>query len=204
MSQLIAALLVLLATVSALAAEPVAGAMTARPGATGWALERDVATPSYAVIEPASTALNIDSLVLSCEQGPHRRGLQLRLYLSGAGPLAPRSGATLKDDATVDLAIDNRSHAAQLLYADDFVVVADAADGSLPLLSDTLLDALQMGRRMELRFLIARAAHGRTPAFDSMAVVHLQAGPGGAAVADLRRCASGPDPQFAERVDRAY
>src|SRR5262249_8447671 len=86
MSQLIAALLVLLATVSALAAEPVAGAMSARPGATGWALERDVATPSYAVIEPASTALNIDSLVLSCEQGPHRRGPAARALSSGSGP----------------------------------------------------------------------------------------------------------------------
>ena len=58
------------------------------PG-VGWELERDVETPSYAVTEPSSTNLNIDSVVLSCEQGASRRGLQLRLYLSGEGPLAP-------------------------------------------------------------------------------------------------------------------
>ena len=46
--------------------------------AAGWELERDVETPSYAVIEPESTDLNIDSLVLSCEQGPLRRGLPRR------------------------------------------------------------------------------------------------------------------------------
>jgi hypothetical protein len=200
MIQLIAGLLVLLATVSALADQPVVGARDGRPAATGWALERDVESPSYAVIEPASTNLNIDSLVLSCEQGPQRRGLQLRLYLSGSGPLAARSGASLNDDPTVDLAIDKRSHAAQLLFADDFVVVADAADGPLPLLSDSLLDALQTGRRMELRVPLARAAHARTSAFTSMAVVDLQAGPGGAAIAELRRCARGADPRFAERV----
>ena len=58
--------------------------------ASGWELERDVETPSYAVIEPESTDLNIDSLVLSCEQGPLRRGLQLRLYPSVPGTLYPQ------------------------------------------------------------------------------------------------------------------
>src|SRR5262249_49035483 len=162
--------------------------------ATGWQLERDVATPSYAVIEPASANLNIDSLVLSCEQGPQRRGLQLRLYLSGSGPLAALSGASLKDDPTVDLAIDKRSHAAELVSADVSVVWGHAADGPLPLLSDTLVDALQTGHRMELRLPLARAAQGRTSVFSSMAVVDLQAGLGSAAIAQLRRCASGPDP----------
>jgi hypothetical protein len=160
------------------------------------------------MIEPASTDLNIDSLVLSCEQGPHRRGLQLRLYLSGIGlsgigPLAPRSAGDPKDDPTVEFAIDDMSHAVQLLFADDFVVVADSADGAMPLLSDTLLDALQAGRRMELRFHLVEVAHGRTPAFDSTAVVDLQAGPGGAAVAALRRCAGEPDLRFAVTAGRA-
>ena len=86
-----------------LASPSVAGTADTPSTAVGWELERDVETPSYAVTEPASTNLNIDSVVLSCEQGPSRRGLQLRLYLSGAGPLAPLgSGKDLKDDPTVD------------------------------------------------------------------------------------------------------
>ena len=155
-----------------------------------WELERDVEVPSYAVTEPASTNLNIDSVVLSCEQGPSRRGLQLRLYLAGEGPLAPlgaRKG--LKDDPTVDLIIDGLNHSAQLLFADDFVVVADTADRAMPLLSDALLDGLQAGRRLELRFQLVKVAHGQAPAFDGIAVVDLQAGRGGAAVAVVRRCA---------------
>jgi hypothetical protein len=64
-----------------------------------------------------------------------------------------------------------------------------SADGAMPLLSDALLNALQAGRRMELRFQLANVAHGQAPAFDGIAVVDLQAGPGGAAVAAVRRCA---------------
>jgi hypothetical protein len=173
-----------------LASPSVAGTADTPSTAVGWELERDVETPSYAVTEPASTNLNIDSVVLSCEQGPSRRGLQLRLYLSGAGSLTPLgAGKDLKDDPTVDLIIDGLSHSAQLLFADDFVVVADTADGAMPLLSDTLLDVLQAGSRMEMRFLLVKVTDGQAPAFDGIAVVELQAGPGGAAVAAVRRCA---------------
>ena len=173
-----------------LASPSVAGTADTPSTAVGWELERDVETPSYAVTEPASTNLNIDSVVLSCEQGPSRRGLQLRLYLSGVGPLAPLGAdKDLRDDPTVDLIIDGLSHSAELLFADDFVVVADSADGVMPLLSDALLDVLQAGRRMEMRFLLVKVTEGQAPAFDGIAVVELQAGPGGAAVAAVRRCA---------------
>src|SRR5882724_8105576 len=87
--------LVLFALLATLAGQP--GAAGAQPLAAGWDLEKDVDTPSYAVAEPTSTDLNIDSVVLSCEQGPNRRGLQLRIYLLSNGPLAPRGGGTLKD-----------------------------------------------------------------------------------------------------------
>jgi hypothetical protein len=172
-----------------LASPSVAGTADIPSTAVGWELERDVETPSYAVTEPVSTNLNIDSVVLSCEQGPSRRGLQLRLYLSGVGPLAPLGAdKDLRDDPTVNLIIDGLSHSAELLFADDFVVVANSADGVMPLLSDPLLDALQAGRRMELQFQLVKVAHGRAPPFDGIAVVDLQAGPGGAAVAVVRRC----------------
>jgi hypothetical protein len=169
-----------------LASQSIAGTADTRWTTVGWDLERDVETPSYAVTEPASTNLNIDSVVLSCEQGPSRRGLQLRLYLLGTGPLG--ADKDLRDDPTVDVIIDGLSHSAELLFADDFVVVADSADGVMPLLSDPLLDLLQAGRWMELRFQLT-VAHGQAPPFDGVAVVDLQAGPGGAAVAAVRRCA---------------
>lgn len=193
MVQLLGGLLTFLVFLSTVPDQAAAGARAP----SGWSLERDVVSPSYAVAEPASTDLNIDSVALSCEQGPHRRGLQLRLYLSGAGPLAPVGAVALKDDPRVEVAIDGISHPAELLFADDFVVVADSTDGRMPFLSDTLLDALQGGRRMELHFDLVREPRGQT-AFDSTAVVDLQAGRGGAAVATVRRCAGAED-QIAEK-----
>jgi len=174
-----------------LASQSVAGELDAGSASPGWKLEPDVETPSYAVTAPSSTNLNIDSVVLSCEQGPSRRGLQLRLYLLGDGPLAPLgAGKILKDDPTVDLIIDGSSHSAKLLFADDFVVVADSADGAMPLLSDALLDVLQLGRRMELQFQLVKLTRGQAAAFDGIVVVDLQAGTGGAAIAAVRRCAT--------------
>ena len=101
-----------------LACQSVAGTTDIRSPAVGWELERDVENPSYAVTQPASTDLNIDSVVLSCEQGPSRRGIQLRLYLSEEGRLAPLGGGKdLKDDATADLVVDGVSYFVQLLFA---------------------------------------------------------------------------------------
>ena len=113
---------------------------------SGWELEKGVKAPSYALAEPTSTDLNIDTVVLSCEQGADRRGLQLRLFLSDAGPLAPLRKVTLKDDPTVEIAIDGVSHRAELFFADDSVLVADSTDGPVPMLSEKLIDALQAGR----------------------------------------------------------
>jgi hypothetical protein len=174
-------------------------AAPAMAGAAGWALEANVSSPSYAVVEPASTDLNIDTVVLSCEQGPDRRGLQLRLYLSGTGPLAPKAaGAALKDDPRVELSIDGVSQTADLLFADDFVVVADTADGTMPLLSEALVEKLQAGRKLELRFGLVQKADGDAPSFDGSTVVDLQAGTGGRAVAAVRRCADQPTQHLAE------
>jgi hypothetical protein len=201
MFRLVGSFIRLFAILICLGSHSGAGATDIRSPTVGWELERGVETPSYAVTEPSSTNLNIDSVVLSCEQGPSRHGVQLRLYLSGAGPLAPLgAGKDLKDDPTVDLVIDGLSYSVQLLFADDFVVVADSADGVMPLLSDALLDALQAGRRMELRFQLAKVAHGQAPAFDGVAAVDLQGGPSGAAVAAVRRCASAISTEIGDRL----
>ena len=161
--------------------------------ASGWVLERDVEIPSYAVIEPESTDLNIDSLVLSCEQGPLRRGLQLRLYPSAPGTLYPQDTWDSPADATLELTIDGAGYVVQVLFADTFVVVADSADGVMPLLSHMLLDALQAGQRMELRLQPVETAQGQDPSLGGTAAFNLQRGLGGAAVAAVRRCAGGPD-----------
>src|SRR5215218_9810538 len=60
---------------SALAGQSVVGA--AHAANVGWDLEKDVETPSYAVVEPSSTNINVDVVVLSCEQGLGGTGLQL-------------------------------------------------------------------------------------------------------------------------------
>ena len=201
MFRLIGGILGLFVIFICLASQSVAGETDIRSPAVGWQPERDVETPSYAVTEPASTNLNVDSVVLWCEQGPTRRGLQLRLYLRGDGSLTPLdAGKDLKDDPTVGLIIDRLSHPAQLFFADEFVVVADSSDGAMPLLSDALLDVLQLGRRMELRFQLVKVAHEQAPAFDGIAVVDLQAGPGGAAVAAVRRCAGEVSEKLANSI----
>ena len=183
MVQLRIGTLVLLATLSVLT-----GVADAHPPATGWDLEKDVDVPSYAVAEPANADVDIDTIVLTCEQGQRRPGLQLRLYPIGGGPLASRAAGDLKDP-TLEFAVDGVRYAVQLLFADRFIVVADSADGAVPLLSEALLDVIQAGRRMELRFSFAGSI---------AAIVDLQAGRGGAAVAAVRRCAGKSDRRLAE------
>jgi hypothetical protein len=183
----------------------IAAALVGLPGlalaATGWQTEKDVETPSYAVAEPVSSDLNIDTVVLVCEQGADRRGLQLQLYLTDAGPLAPRRQAALKDDPAVDIVIDGVSHAAELYFADDYVLVADSADGAVPMLSPSLVDALQAGERMELRFDLVQPAPGQAASFDS-ATVDLKAGQGAKAIAAVRQCSETSNRQIAETPRR--
>jgi hypothetical protein len=170
----------------------------------GWDVEKDVETPSYAVVEPVSTNINVDVIVLSCEQGLGGTGLQLRLYLAGTGPLAPKGVGALKDHPSLEFAIDGKRHAAHLAFADDFVVVSDRTDGVTPLLSEALIAALQHGRKMEMRFDLVQEAPGKAPRFDSSVVVDLQAGRGGAAVAAVRRCATPPGQQVAETARKTH
>lgn len=175
-----------------------AGTVAARAPAGGpqggWDLEKDVDQPTYAFAEPASSDLDIDTVVLSCEPGSARNGLQLRLYPRGGGPLAAAGTGAPKADPRFELAIDGVRHEARLLFADSFVVVADAEDGATPLLSDRLIRALQHGRTLELRFDLLQEAAGQAPAFDGRATVELQAGRGGSAVTTLKRCADAMPP----------
>src|SRR5689334_8557047 len=73
-----------------------------------WRAEADVDVPSYAVTEPASSNLNIDSVVLMCEAAGDANVLQLKIYLTDDGPLRPDGVAAerLKDDPRAEISID--------------------------------------------------------------------------------------------------
>jgi hypothetical protein len=63
--------------------------LTATPAVADSRLKRDVEPPSYAVIEPEDSNLNIDSVVLACEEAGDARIVQLQIYLSTGGPCCP-------------------------------------------------------------------------------------------------------------------
>ena len=162
------------------------------PALADWKLERDVEPPSYAVIEPESSNLNIDSVVLACEEAGDARVLQLQIYLSTEGPLLPKGAAPqqLKGDPRAEIAIDGRVFPVGLLFADTYAVLADETDQMFPRLSERLIDAMATGRIMVLRFDLLAERAGQPAAFDGEAVIALQSGEGRAAVSAVRRCAT--------------
>jgi hypothetical protein len=137
-----ARLFALLACLSAIAS--VADAAGEAP--ERWKLERGVELPSYAVIEPVRTNLNIDIVVLVCEEAEDRNNLQLQIYPLTGDRLIPKgfTPRQLKADPRAEIMIDGRVFPVGLLFADDYVVLADA-EGVHPLLSEPLLDAIRHG-----------------------------------------------------------
>jgi hypothetical protein len=165
----------------------------------GWMLERGTAEPSYAAVVPTRTNVNIDTVVLACEQGWGERLLQLQLYLTDEGVLRPiyPHARPLNDGPRAEASIDGKVFPVALLFAEDHVVLADTQVGPFPLLSDAFLDAVQAGRTMTLRFDHLAEWSGAST-FDSEAVVDLQAPGGRAAIAAVRRCAEpGDEPRTA-------
>jgi hypothetical protein len=167
-------------------------ALAETPHLDGWTVEPGVDVPSYAVTEPTSSNLNIDTIVLICEQGSSSRIVQLQLYLSDAGPLAPKgvAASALKPYPRAEVVIDRRVFAVHLYFADDYALLADSERGRLPVLSGSLLDAMASGGTMTLRFDLVAETKGHPPAFDGEAVINLQAGRGGQAVNAVRQCAT--------------
>jgi len=186
-SRLLARALMLLAGL--LLTVPWVGAMAGK--LDGWQLEPGVAVPSYAVIDPTSTNLNVDSVVLVCEQATHRRILQLQIYLSTDGPLSPNGVAPrqLKNAPRAEAVIDGRGFPVHLLFAEAYVLLADAEEEMFPLLSEHLIDAMQTGKKTVLRFDLVAEPVGQPAIFDGEVVIDLKAGVGGAAVSAVRHCA---------------
>jgi len=181
------ALAALLATLSSFAAQVRAGDLSDDSG-TGWQLERDVDSPTYAFIEPAYTDLAIDVLVLSCEQVGQQVGLQLRLFPLEPGPLRTAHGQRVELSSAAEFDIDGRRLKVSLLFADASVVVTDATDGPVPLLSASLIAALQTGRQLTMKLQpVESSTHAQSgPGLEIVA--NLQAGLGGTAVGMLRGC----------------
>lgn len=167
----------------------VAGIGTA--ATNGWHLEEGVHEPSYAYIEPAATNLNIDVVALVCEQAGESRGVQLQLYPSGSGPLLPAGTPAhlVKDAARAEIEIDGRVFPTDIVFASDRVLLADAGRERVPVLSNEILDALQTGRTLVLRFDLVAEQPGVPQAFDAEAEIDLRAGGGAKAIAAVRRCA---------------
>jgi hypothetical protein len=166
----------------------------------GWTLEQGVDVPSYALIEPRSRNLNLDVVVLACEQAEDRRIPQLQLYLTNDGPLMPDGVAAGQAKAypRAEIVIDDHVYPVGLLFAEDHVVLSDETQALFPRVSERLLDALEQGTTMRLRFDLVGETAGQPAAFDGEAAVDLQGGPAGTrgkAVAAVRRCAPGPAPQ---------
>ena len=108
--------------------------------------------PSFAVAEPATTNLNIDTVVLACERAEERNVLQLQLYLLDDGRLRPTdiSTARLRADPRAKIFIDSQEFPVAILFAGAHVLLADGFDGLTPLLSDPLVEAMHSGRKMVL------------------------------------------------------
>jgi hypothetical protein len=152
--------------------------------------ESDVEPPSYVVIEHENSNLNIDNVVLVCEDAGDARVLQLQIYLSTEGPLLPKGAMPqqLKSDPRAEIAIDGKVVPVTLLFADTYAVLADETDQIFPRLSERLIDAMVTGKIMVLRFDLLAERAGQPAAFDGEVVIALQPVSGSTTVSAVRRC----------------
>jgi hypothetical protein len=179
-----------IALLACLAASP-ASSQPANPRPTGWKIEQGVEIPSYAAVEPTTTNLNVDMVVLACEETRKRKILQFQLYLSDDGPLRPiaESPGELSDDPRASISIGAQEFSVALLFADDHAVLADRTEDRFPALSDRLIEALQTGPTMILHFDLGAKRPGRPASFDGEAIVDLQGIGARDAIRAMRRCA---------------
>jgi hypothetical protein len=156
----------------------------------GWELQETTRQPAFATAVPSETNLNIETVVLACERADDGDVLQLQLHPTESDVSIRAIGPPVWSyGRRAEIRIDERSFPASVLFADDYVVLADETRGRFPMLSAPLLDAMAMGRTMFLRVPVDVDAISGDGAVDGYARVDLRAGQGGKAVAVLRRCA---------------
>jgi hypothetical protein len=103
------------------------------------------------------------------------------------------------DEGLAELFIDGHVFPVDLLFANDYVVLADAQDGPFPMLSEGLVTAMQTGKTMMLRFDLLAELPGQPASFDGEAVIELEGG-GHPAIAAVRRCADDVDFSFLQEM----
>lgn len=180
-----------LATAACLAAAAAhAEAPTAK--VVAWQVEPNARPSHYAAVAPSATNLNVASVVLACEKAGDRHVLKLQLYLTDDGPLLPEGAtpADLRAQPGAEIAIDGRIFPVNLLFGDQYAVLADRQVDGFAALSDGLVDEMATGRTMTLRLDLLTAHRSPANGFDGEAVVELEAGGGRAAIQAVRRCAS--------------
>jgi hypothetical protein len=148
--------------------------------------------PSYAMIEATASNLNIEMVVIACEQAGQQSVLQLQLHLSDGERLRPRGAepADLADDPRGRISIDDAEYPVEVLFAGDHVLLADGTQGRFPRLSDRLVEAMQTGRTMILQLALLVPRPDRHPSLEGNATIDLRAAGASRAFAVMRKCAS--------------
>ena len=90
-----------------------------------------------------------------------------------------------RSEPRTELAIDEKVFAVQVAFGGDYALVMDGVDGDLPVLSTKLLEALEAGRSLRLRFDLVREAAGQPASFDGEVEIDLRAGEGAGALATV-------------------
>jgi hypothetical protein len=157
----------------------------------GWELPETAGQPDFATAIPVATNLDIEAVVLACERGDDGGVLQLQLHPSGDDAATRAIGPPVWSyGRRAEIGIDGRVFPADVLFADDYVVVANETRGRFPNLSGPLVDAMATGRTMVLRLSVDVETISRHRGVDGYVTVDLQAGHGSRAIAALRRCGS--------------
>jgi hypothetical protein len=158
----------------------------------GWELQETPGQPATAI--PSRTNLNIECVVLASERADDSEVLQLQLYPTAGNVSIRAFGPPVWSyGRRAEIRIDERVFPVDVLFADDYVVVANETRGRFPMLSESLLDAMATGQTMDLRLSVDMETISRDRGVDGYATVDLRAGQGSRAVARLRSQARAPD-----------
>jgi hypothetical protein len=117
--------------------------------------------------------------------------LTLELYLSNEERLIPKGADPdqLRTDPRAVILIDGRRYPVTMFFGEDYIVLADPILDHTPFLSRRLIDGMQFGSTMVIRFVLLSGRRSPDAAFDGTASFDLQAGAGGTVIAAVRRCA---------------
>ncbi len=171
-------------------AATLAASLASAASESGWTLVRQDETPRvYAITKSMRTNLNLVAVVLACERIERRNNIQIQLYPSNQEPILPAGASPedMKDEPRAELAIDDKTYSVQVAFGGDYALVMDGVDGDLPMLSTKLLEALEAGKTLRLRFDLVREAASQPASFDGEVEIDLQAGEGAGALATVRR-----------------